>query len=177
MIAAFLHPWGGTAIRHIPAGSRFDVLDTRFAGLAADNRWNEAGEPTFYLAGDLGVALAEYARHLREDVGVTGTPPIYERAVYRVGVQVEALLDLRDHRVRSVIGLHGGARRFLDRGVARATAHFLRLTTSAEGLLVPSVAFLDDPSRWNLVLFLDKLPADVTSYMRATFHRTVRVSP
>jgi len=44
------------------------------------------------------------------------------------------------------------------------TARFLRLTTSAEGLLVPSVAFLDDPSRWNLVLFLDKL-ADVTSYV------------
>jgi hypothetical protein len=53
VVAAFLHPWSGTAIRHIPAGSRFDVLDTRFAGLAADNRWNEAGEPTFYLAGDL----------------------------------------------------------------------------------------------------------------------------
>jgi hypothetical protein len=60
---------------------------------------------------------------------------------------------------------------------ARATARFLRLTTSAEGLLVPSVAFLDDPSRWNRVLFLDKLPADVSSYMSATFHRTVRVSP
>ena len=58
MVAAVLHPWSGTAIRHIPAASRFDVLDTRFAGLAADNRWNEAGEPTFYLARDLGVALA-----------------------------------------------------------------------------------------------------------------------
>jgi hypothetical protein len=66
---------------------------------------------------------------------------------------------------------------FFDRGVARATARFLRLTTSAEGLLVPSVAFLDDLSRRDLVLFLDKLPADVTSYMSATFHRTVRVSP
>jgi RES domain-containing protein len=177
VVAAFLHPWSGTAIRHIPAGSRFDVLDTRFAGLAADNRWNEAGEPTFYLAGDLPVALAEYARHLREDVGTTHTPPVLERAVYQIEARIEALLDLRDPQVRSAIGLHGGARRFLDRGVARATARFLRLTTSAEGLLVPSVAFLDDPSRWNLVLFLDKLPADVTSYLNATFHRTVRVSP
>jgi RES domain-containing protein len=177
VVAAFLHPWGGTAIRHIPAGSRFDVLDTRFAGLAADNRWNEAGEPTFYLAGDLGVALAEYARHLREDVGVAGALSVHERAVYQIEVHVEAVLDLRNPRVRSAIGLHGGARRFLDRGAARATAHFLRRTTSAEGLLVPSVAFLDDPLRWNLVLFLDKLPADVTTYMSATLHRTVRISP
>ena len=46
MVAAFLRPWRGTAIRHIPAGSGFDVLDTRFACLAADNRWNAAGEPT-----------------------------------------------------------------------------------------------------------------------------------
>jgi RES domain-containing protein len=177
VVAAFLHPWRGTAIRHIPAGSRFDILDTRLAGLAADNRWNEAGEPTFYLAGDLGVALAEYARHLREDVGVTSPSPIHERAVYQVDVQLEAVLDLRDPQVRSTIGLHGGARRFLDRAVARATARFLRLTTSAEGLLVPSVAFLDDLTRWNLVLFLDKLPVDLTSYMSATFYRTVRVSP
>jgi RES domain-containing protein len=176
VLAAFLHPWGGTAIRHIPAGSRFDGLDTRFAGLAADNRWNEAGEPTFCLAGDLGVAIAEYARHLSDAVGIHGTPPVHQRAVYQIAAQVEALLDLRDPRVRSAIGLHGGARRFLDRGAARATAHFLRRTTSAEGLLVPSVAFFDDPSRWNLVLFLDKLPADVTTYMSATFYRTVRIT-
>jgi RES domain-containing protein len=177
VVAAFLRPWSGTAIRHIPAGSPFDVLDTRFAGLAADNRWNEAGEPTLYLAGDLRVALAEYARHLREDMSVMSAPPVQERAVYQVDVRLETVLDLRDPQVRSAIGLHGGARRFLDRAVARATARFLRLTTSAEGLLVPSVAFLDDPSRWNLVVFLDKLPADLTSYMSATFYRTVRVSP
>ena len=174
MVAALLHPWSGTALRHIPAGSRLDVLDTRFAGLAVDNRWNEAGEPTFYLAGDLGVALAEYARHLREDVGLQGTP-VHERAVYQIAVELEAVLDLRDPRVRSAIGLHGGLRRFLDRAVARATAHFVRRTTPAQGLLVPSVAFLDDPSRWNLVLFLDKLPADTSSFMRATFYRTVRL--
>jgi len=162
-------------MRHIPAGSRLDVLDTRFAGLAADNRWNEAGEPTFYLAGDLGVALAEYARHLRDDVGFSSTPTAHERAVYQVAVEVQAVLDLREPRVRSAIGLAGGRRRFLNRAVARATAHFLRQTTSAEALLVPSIAFLDDPSRWNLVLFLDKLPTDTSSFMRATYYRTVRI--
>ena len=177
MVARFLHPWRGTAIRHIPAGSRYDVLDTRFAGLAADNRWNETGEPAFYLAVDLGVALAEYARHLHEDAGFAGTPPVHERAIFQVDVELAAILDLRDAHVQSAIGLHGGARRFLDREVARATARFLRRTTSAEGLLVPSVAFLDDSSRWNLVVFLDKLPADVTTFMTARFYRTVRIIP
>ena len=177
MVARFLHPWHGTAVRHIPTGSRYDVLDTRFAGLAADNRWNEAGEPTFYLSGDLGVALAEYARHLREDVGFAGTPPVRERAVYQVDVQLAAILDLRDTHVRSAIGLHGGLRRFLDRDAARATARYLRRTTSAEGLLVPSIAFLDEPARWNLVVFLDKLPADAAKFMTARFYRTVRIIP
>jgi hypothetical protein len=39
---------------------------------------------------------------------------------------------------------------------------------------VPSVAFLDDPARWNLVLFLDKLP-DISSFISASFYRTVRI--
>jgi hypothetical protein len=97
--------------------------------------------------------------------------------VYEVAVQLEAVLDLRDGQVRSAIGLHGGARRFLDRAIARATAHFLRRTSSAEALLVPSMAFLDDPSGWNLVLFLDKLPTDTSSYMSASFYRTIRITP
>ena len=88
MVAAFLRPWRGTGIRHVPAGSHFDVLDTRFAGLAADNRWNEAGEPTFYLASDIGVAIAEYARHLRDDVGMPGASALQERAVYQVEVDL-----------------------------------------------------------------------------------------
>jgi RES domain-containing protein len=177
VVGAFLQSWRGTAIRHIPAGSPFHVLNTRFAGLAADNRWNEAGEPTFYLAGDLGVAVAEYARHLRDDVGFGGVPPVHQRAVYEVTVELGVVLDLRDSRVRSAIGLRSGVRRFLDRDVARATARFLRRTTSAEGLLVPSMAFLDDWSRWNLIVFLDKLPADISTFMSATFSRTIRISP
>jgi len=52
-------PWSGDALRHIPAGSPFDVLDFRFAGLGAENRWNDPGQPTLYLAGDAGVAEIE----------------------------------------------------------------------------------------------------------------------
>ena len=59
-------PWSGAAFRHIPAGSPVGVLDFRFAGRSADNRWNAQGEPTVYLASDRGVALAELARHFHE---------------------------------------------------------------------------------------------------------------
>ena len=175
MLADLLRSWRGTAFRHIPAGSPFKVLDTRFAQIAADNRWNTVGEPTFYLAGDLGVALAEFGRHLREDVGITRPAEIHERSVYSIECELTSVLDLRDPHARSTIGLHGGMRRFIDRDTARATAHFIRRTTDAQALLVPSIAFLDDPSRWNLVLFLEKLPHDLTSLMTATYHRTVLI--
>jgi hypothetical protein len=55
----------------------------------------------------------------------------------------------------------------LGRGVARATATFVRRTTSADTLLVPSVAFLDDPAPWNLVLFLEELPPDLSTLTKA----------
>jgi hypothetical protein len=41
-------------------------------------------------------------------------------------------------------------------------------TTSAEALLVSSVAFLDEPVRWNLVLCLEKLPPDLSTFIKAT---------
>ena len=167
MIAAHIRPWGGVGLRHIPAGSPHGVLDTRFAGWVGDNRWNRAGDPTFYIASDRGVAVAEFARHFRERQDAALAPLAVERALYQLSVEVEALLDLREPAVGSALGLHGGHRRFVDAEVARATATFVRRTTSAEALLVPSVAFLDDPSRWNLVLFLEKLPPDLSTFIKA----------
>jgi hypothetical protein len=85
------------------------------------------------------------------------------------------VLDLRQAPVRSALGLRGGVRRFLDVEVARATANFVRRTTPAEAVHVPSMAFLDDAQRWNLVLFLEKLPRDLGSFMRVTAAGTFRV--
>jgi hypothetical protein len=92
-------------------------------------------------------------------------------------VTLKVVVDLRQASVRSALGLHGGMRRFLDAEVARATATFIRRTTSAEALLVPSVAFLDDASCWNLVLFLEKLPADLTDFVTVRNAGTFRVAP
>jgi hypothetical protein len=41
---------------------------------------------------------------------------------------------------------------------------------------VPSVALLDDLDRWNLVVFLDKLPADLSTLMQATFDGTAHIT-
>jgi RES domain-containing protein len=153
------------------------VLDTRFAGRIGDNRWNRAGDPTFYVVSDKAVALAEFARHFRERQDPVLGPLTIERALFELDLHVERLLDLRQNTARAALGLEGGPRRFLDPEVARATATFIRRTTEAEALLVPSVAFLDDPARWNLVLFLDKLPRDLHTWITVTPAGTLRIAP
>jgi len=162
-------------VRHIPADSPYGVLDTRFAGRVGDNRWNRAGDPTFYIASDRGVALAEFARHFKERQDPALAPVAVERALYQQSVEVQALLDLRESAVRAALGLHGGGRRFLDTEVARAPVTFIRRTSRAEALLVPSVAFLDEPTRWNLVLFLEKLPPNLGTFIKATPAATFRI--
>ena len=57
-----------------------------------------------------------------------------------------------------MLGPINAASSFLNRTLARATANLVRLTTSAQAILAPSVALLDDPTRWVLVIFLEKLP-------------------
>ena len=176
MVADHLRPWSGTGFRHIPAGSTFGVLDTSFAARATTNRWNDPGDPTFYIAGDRAIALAEFARHLRENFSRSLEPALTERVLYRLSVQVQSVLDLRSTEVRRTLGLHGGLHQFLDVAYARATANFVRRTSTAEGLLVPSMAFLDDPVRWNLVLFLERLPDDLTTFITVAFDGTFRIA-
>ena len=166
-IERFLRAWSGQAVRHIPAGAPYEVLDLRFAGQSATNRWSHPGQPTLYLASDRAVALAEFARHLREERSLDLLSGVVERSVYRLDVTVEVVLDLRDERLIRELSLQDAPACFLDRSIARAVADFLRRTTAAHALLVPSVAFLDDPERWILVLFLEKLPADHGQFIRA----------
>ncbi len=100
---------------------------------------------------------------------------LVERAVYRLEVVVAHLIDLRDPEVHRALSLRDAPACFLDKGIARSTAQFLRRTTLAQALLVPSMAFLDSPERWVMTLFLDKLPADHRRFITAveaagTFH-------
>jgi RES domain-containing protein len=142
------------------------VLDFRFAGRGSTNRWNALGEPTLYLAGDRGVALAEFARHFSEDRAVRQPELVIRRQVFRLTLSLGRTLDLRQPDVCDALSLREAPYCFLDKAVARAVAGFLRRTTAAQALLVPSVAFLDDPSRFALAVFLEKLPPDPSQVIR-----------
>lgn len=162
-----LAPWSGVTFRHIKTGATYDVLDFRYAGRGADNRWNEPGEPTLYLAGDVGVVIAEFGRHFADALSPALIPATASRTVYRLDIVLDRVLDLRDPAVWRDLSLRDAPGCFLERGIARATARFLRRTTAAQALLTPSVAFLDDLSRWVLVVFLDKLPPNPATFIRA----------
>lgn len=163
----FITAWIGTVYRHIPQNSPFGVLDFRFAALASENRWNLPGQPTLYLAADAGVALAEYARHFQEHRTPELGRQIQARQLYRLQLRVEALLDLRAPAVWDELSLTNAPYCFLDRGTARAVAGYVRAATATQAVLVPSMVFLDDLSRWSLVLFLDRLPPDPSEWLSA----------
>jgi hypothetical protein len=170
---ARLRPWVGAAFRHLPAGAPYGPLDFTWAGRSPTNRWNEPGDPTLYLAGDAGVLAAEWGRYLVEELTGDLATAMLERTVYRLEVRLKAVLDLRDPAVLADLSLTEAPHCFWDRAVARATATFVRRTTAAEGLLVLPMALLDKPGRWNLALFLDKLPADPAAFI----HRCEAIGP
>ena len=160
-------PWSGRALRHIPSGSPYDVLDFRFAGRSAENRWNERGDPTLYLAGDEGIVTAEWGRHFTVNRAAQLREMTVERHVFALELSIDHVLDVRDEEVCAALSLGDAPHGFANVQVARATANFVRSTTRAQALLVPSMAFLDDPARWCLVVFLEKLPADPRQYISA----------
>src|SRR5829696_3284472 len=125
-LSTLVRPFSGTACRHIPDGSAFGVLETRFAAKARDNRWNRQGEPTLYVAGDHGVLIAEFARHLREQRTPEMGRGMIARRIYDFEVTIPHSLDLRDSGVIATISLADAPACFLDREFARATADFLR---------------------------------------------------
>jgi len=168
---AFLKPWNGSACRHISDGAAYDILDFQYAGRGRNNRWNVYGEPTLYLASDHRVAIAEFARHFDEDTPQPMRRPevigfrAVARRIYDLHVQIEYSLDLRDPSLCAALSLENVPYCFLDREIARGTAQFLRRTTAAQALLVPSVALFDQPDRYAIVLFLDKLSTEVRAFI------------
>lgn len=162
-----LKNWSGTALRHIPASSSFDVLDFRYSGRSAENRWNEQGDPTLYLAGDEGVLIAEWGRHFVTQRSPPMQPLAVERNVYQLDLALDYVLDLRNDEVINALSLTDAPKCFADRSIARVTAGFVRRTTSAQAVLTPSMGFLDDLQRWCLVVFLEKLPPDPKAFVNS----------
>lgn len=175
-LADLVRPWEGIAYRHIPADAGYDVRDLRFAGRRSDGRWHWRGQPTLYLATDAAVAIAEFARHLAVDRGGALIPA--RRAVYQLGVRLARTIDLRDPAVLSLIGRDDAPQCWLDERIARAVATFFRDALQVEAMLVPSVAHLDAPDRFNIVCFLENLPANPRAFLpRARRRATVTVEP
>lgn len=140
----------GKAFRCVPDNGPVE-LESLVSTDGANDRWNNAGEPTLYLALDPGVAIAEAGRHHAP----TDDAESCQRLL-RLEVATDELLDLRDPSTTDALGVEGAPFTFLDRGRARRLASRVRREGTAKGLIVPSAAFLDDPSRGNLVLFAER---------------------
>jgi len=73
--------------------------------------------------------------------------------------------DLRRHDDRAEAGHDGRPADLADRDLARQLAARLRSDPTCRGLLVPSLAFADQPSRGNLVVFADRLRDGVARWL------------
>ncbi|HKG56724.1 MAG TPA: RES family NAD+ phosphorylase [Candidatus Limnocylindrales bacterium] len=158
---ALLTSFHGVAYCHVPADEPIR-LERLVSADGSDDRWNRPGEPTLYLACDLAIAVAELGRHA--DL-YPGMPP-YRRRLLALSVAVDDLADLRRDEVRAAVGIDVAQLR--DRDVARDVAERLRREPDCNGLIVPSVAFLDDPARGNLVVFMDRFGAGIHDIHRGT---------
>jgi hypothetical protein len=83
-------------------------------------------------------------------------------------VRLDSVMDLRlEHNVEA-LGFSWSPAWFLDSKVTRSLAEQIRAQGPAQAIIVPSIAFIDDHARWNLVVFLDKVPADTSEWVIST---------
>jgi len=158
-----LTTWRGIAYCHVPADEPIRV-ERLVTSDGSDDRWNRRGEPTLYVALDPATAIAELARHVELSPGM----PPWRRRLFGLSVDVDRIVDLRQADVRATFGLDDEPAAFRDRELARNVAARVRSDDACAGLLVPSMAFLDDPGRGNLVVFVDRFPGGIADIVRDT---------
>lgn len=156
-IEKFITPWKGYTFRHIPDGN--EVLDFSLCGLSKENRWNSPGEPTLYLAGSKQIALGEYSRHYQENRRYQLSKKTQRRDFYRLEVQLERTINLCNPDVYT--NFPGAPDCFKAIKTARTVTALFRNMFKIEAVFVPSMVFLDDLSKWCLVLFLENLPQEI----------------
>jgi RES domain-containing protein len=144
-------------LRHRPASSTRSVLDDEYLGQAPDHRWSRFGTRAYYLAADIGVIVAEYGRHIAIEL-FEGRSERLARAVFRVPIRLERILDLTDPGSIEAMGAKPINEWILSLPATQAAASYLlEQVADLQGLLVPSVAFLDRPDRANLVIYRDRI--------------------
>jgi RES domain-containing protein len=159
-ISRYIKPFRGFAVRHIPDIDTADVRDFKYCALSETNRWNFKGEPTLYLAKDKSVAIGEFAHHFKENRSLKLANEIQRRQIWRLSVEVTKTVDLCNLDACEALSLTDAPHCFESFQVARSTASFLRNTLKIEAIFVPSMVFIDDLSKWCLVVFLENLPED-----------------
>jgi RES domain-containing protein len=154
--------WAGDLLRHRPKSSARSVLDDTYLGLADDNRWSERGVPAYYFASDMGLVAAEHARRIAVDLPA-GHAERIERSVFKVSVALDIVLRLTDPEIVGAMGADPIETWILDLAKTQAAATYLRTQVPGlQGLIVPSVAFLDRQDRYNVVVYRDAIdPARV----------------
>jgi RES domain-containing protein len=164
-LIGLIKSWDGYAIRHIPDIANNNVYDFSYCALSRNNRWNVQGEPTLYLAKDKGVAAGEFARHFSDNRSQALTKKIQRRQIWRFTVKLNRTLNLCDLKVCSALSLSDAPYCFRDKRVAGSTANFLRSSLKVDAIFVPSMVFIDDLSKWCLVIFLENLPKDSIQFL------------
>jgi len=145
----------------LPNGQTIEPLDFTWCGKSSENRWNVLGEPTLYLAQGKDVAMAEFARNIQASRPPGLNKIFQKRKVYRFKIDLSHTLDFRNLKVFDEIckalTLSNTSGCFVDKTVTRAVATYIRNNTVVQAIFVPSIAFLDNPDKWSLVVFLEKL--------------------
>lgn len=156
-LADLVAPWAGDVMRHRPKNSGRSVLDDTYLGIADDNRWSERGIRAYYFAFDVGLVAAEHARHIATDV-LGGHAERIERSVFRVPVSLERTLCLTEPAVVAAMGAEPIDTWILALAKTQAAASYLlSQVPGLQGLIVPSVAFLDHHDRFNVVVYRDAI--------------------
>jgi RES domain-containing protein len=156
-IAGRIRPWSGEMLRHRPSASTRSVLDDEYLGQTTTSRWNRLGTRAYYFAPDIGVIVAEYGRHIAVDLP-EGHSERLARAVFRVPIRLERILDLTDAATLVAMGAKPIDEWILALPATQSAASYLlEQVPDLQGLLVPSVAFLDHRERANLVVYRDRL--------------------
>jgi RES domain-containing protein len=160
-------PWSGDAFRHFPKAASINPLDFSHCGNNAENRWNVIGEQTLYLASSKAVALGEFARHLDTSRSTGVRAGIKPRSVARYSLSLTGVLDLRDFGVCRELGFGIDPESLVrDMERARVVGAFSRAMTRAQGLIVPSMAFIDSYKiNYCLVVFVEKLMPNLHSFI------------
>jgi hypothetical protein len=80
------------------------------------------------------------------------------RAVFEVDIRLDRVLDLTDLTTVAAMGAEPIERWILDLVATQAAASYLLAQIAdLQALIVPSVAFLDRPERFNVVAYRDRI--------------------